>query len=464
MSMMVVGFRGAYFPLFRQAGFDISVFFYGGMAAPDDDTGKTLFRNDSARYSFFKDAYDPHLNMEVANRVRERALPIFSRTFLRSTARQHNAPPDWVTVQYHFENALNYYSKLLREREIKTILFSIIPHEGNYSVLYHLAKELGVATVICHQAIYKNSFWIMESIENYGVSPVRNDQNNVLPFERKPDTVFYLKGLEEPFQRGPWLAKMAGQGVLLTLRALILQFLWRPRSFNKRYTSLKHEWRRFQHQALHNDQFRDGIEHDKFIYFPLHHQPELSADIIGRRYGDQTLAIEELRRVVPEDIAIYVKENPKQTSMMRGAAFFRRIQSLPNTHLVRHYVSTLELSARCQMLATITGSAAYEALQMGKPVLHFGDAWFRDLPGVFDASDNAARAYHQAAEFTFDEEALRAAVADKATRLWRGVVNVLAIAEPELYDEAENRKMVVMSIADYFERCARPEALEAAQV
>ena len=97
---------------------------------------------------------------------------------------------------------------------------------------------------------------------------------------------------------------------------------------------------------------------------------------------------------------------------------------------------------------------------MGKPVLHFGDAWFRGLPGVYDASRDGASAYARAMAFSFDEAALRAALKDKAKRLWRGVINPLAIPEPDLYEEVENRKMVAQSIAQYFERSAQGALLK----
>ncbi|MCI4665986.1 MAG: capsular biosynthesis protein [Neomegalonema sp.] len=459
MSMMLAGFRSTFYPQFRDAGFDISVYFYGGQEPPVGPTGSTLVVSEGVRFGFFNGAYDPELDVELANRVRARALPIFSRTFLRSHARQNGPAPDWATVRYYFENALNYYHQLLRERRIKTIVFWIIPHEGNFSLLYHLAQEMGVKTVVCHQAYYGNSFWMMDRIEDYGVSPIENDHGAVIPFNPQPETMFYVKGLQKPLRRSKWFGEFAGMSAKIAGRALALEFLWRPRAFEKSVNKLRYAWRRYKHQGMNDEHFLDEIKHDKFIYFPLHHQPELSADILGRRYNDQTLAIEELRRAVPEDVAIYVKENPRQTALMRGDAFFKRIEALPNTHLVRHFVSTLELSRRCMMLATVTGSAAYEALQMGKPALQFGDAWFRGLAGVYDASIDAKDAYEKACAFEFDEEALRQTVAAKAKRLWNGVVDHLAVPDPENFKPDENLRIVVASIAEYIERSSHePDA------
>lgn len=453
MSMMAAGFRGVYYPHFKRAGFNLSVFLHGG-DAPETGADDVFVANEAVRYAYLSGAYDPDLPKDLADRVRRRALPMFFRTFARSAIRQSGPPPEWATVHYYFENALNYYHRLLRERRVETLLFWILPHEGNFSVLYHLAQEMGVRTVICLQSHFPNSFWVMERIDAYGLSPVENDQGNVIPYDPQPDIPYYLKGLQTPFPKGKWLAQITGEGANVAARAVALQFLWRPYSMQKSIVKVQRSWRRYKHHALHDGYYKDSVTHDDFIYFPLHHQPELSADIIGRQYNDQTLAIEELRRGAPEDIAIYVKENPRQSSLMRGDAFFKRLEDLPNVHLMRHYVSTLELTAKARMVATVTGTAGYEALQMRKPVLAFGDAWYRGFPGVFDASDDAASAVAAARTHRFNDDALRAAVEARARTLWRGVVNHLHIVDPPSYDPVGNLSVVTDSLSEYLSKSA----------
>ena len=40
------------------------------------------------------------------------------------------------------------------------------------------------------------------------------------------------------------------------------------------------------------------------------------------------------------------------------------------------------LIAGARVVATITGTAGYEALLAGKPSIYFGDAWYEGLPGT----------------------------------------------------------------------------------
>ena len=127
---------------------------------------------------------------------------------------------------------------------------------------------------------------------------------------------------------------------------------------------------------------------EKYVYFPLHLQPEMTTDTIGDIYRDQLLAIEKLRRLIPADWYIYVKENPKQAAMCRGKYFFKRLETIPNVVYVSRTFDTYELMKYSQFVATITGTAGYEAITGGKPVLVFGRAWYKRLPGVFTYSDN----------------------------------------------------------------------------
>ena len=120
-----------------------------------------------------------------------------------------------------------------------------------------------------------------------------------------------------------------------------------------------------------------------FVYFPLHLQPEMTTDSLGGVYRDQMLAIERVSELLPEGWFVYVKENPYQDEFRRGRCFFQRLKMLKNAKLVPNETSTYELIANSKFVATITGTAGWEALTGGRNVLTFGQAWYKRFPGAF---------------------------------------------------------------------------------
>ena len=133
-----------------------------------------------------------------------------------------------------------------------------------------------------------------------------------------------------------------------------------------------------------DEKCQEVLPTDKYVYFPLHLQPEMTTDTLGGIYEDQLLAIERLRRIIPSEWYIYIKENPKQTYYKRSKKFFERLSLIPNVKIVYPNTNTWDLTANSQFVATITGTVGWEAITGGKNVLIFGNAWYRTLPGVFE--------------------------------------------------------------------------------
>jgi len=126
----------------------------------------------------------------------------------------------------------------------------------------------------------------------------------------------------------------------------------------------------------------------KYVYFPLHLQPELTTSPLGFQYSDQVLAIEKLSMIIPHDWLIYVKENPKQQEYKRDLFFYKRLSTLPNVQILSNKINTYKLLENSQFVSTITGTVGWEAISGGKNVLIFGNAWYKKLNGVFEYTDS----------------------------------------------------------------------------
>ena len=120
-----------------------------------------------------------------------------------------------------------------------------------------------------------------------------------------------------------------------------------------------------------------------FVYFPLHLEPELNVHVLGRKFANQADAIQAMAEALPSGWNLLLKENPKQGYMHRGDAFYQRLRMLHGVRFVADDMSSTRLIEKCRVVATIIGTAGYEAMLMGKSCIHFGDAWYEGLPGAY---------------------------------------------------------------------------------
>ena len=123
-----------------------------------------------------------------------------------------------------------------------------------------------------------------------------------------------------------------------------------------------------------------------YVYFALHLEPELNTQILGFEYHNQLDALIDLHRVLPSGWKIRIKENPKQSYLHRGEVYYRRLATLQNIESVAFDASSAELITHAAVVATITGTAGFEAAVAGKSCVYFGQPWYAGLPGTFKFS------------------------------------------------------------------------------
>ena len=122
------------------------------------------------------------------------------------------------------------------------------------------------------------------------------------------------------------------------------------------------------------------IGHQKYIYYPLHSNPEYSTSIMGVMFQDQITVIEALAKSIPHDWVVYVKEHPGvMVSRIRPYKMYKRIMSLPNVQIAPVYEETNKIIQHSEMVAVVTGTAGWEAILRNKPVIHFVDVFYQCL-------------------------------------------------------------------------------------
>ena len=130
----------------------------------------------------------------------------------------------------------------------------------------------------------------------------------------------------------------------------------------------------------------DGLGNERFIYFPLHLHPETATLIWGRWGHNQLELIKQISRVIPNDCYIYVKEH-KVAAGRHKIGFYKEISKLPNVKIIEMNTNSFDIIEESSAVATISGTAGFEAICQNKKGLLFGDADYVNLPNVIKCYD-----------------------------------------------------------------------------
>lgn len=113
------------------------------------------------------------------------------------------------------------------------------------------------------------------------------------------------------------------------------------------------------------------LEGKKFVFFPLHTEPETALQRASPEYFFQLSAIASLARDLPADHLLVVKETYENRGR-RPDNFYEQILEFKNVILLDMLELGLEVVKQARAVATISGTAGMEAAVLGIPVITFG--------------------------------------------------------------------------------------------
>lgn len=347
---------------------------------------------------------------------------------------------DWNLQDYTnlFNLQFDFFARLFERHRPGIVILSTFPHDGCECIPYLLAKALRIKMLMPLQSIYPNRFFCCTSVESYG-------KFDEFPAFAEPQPYRITK---EHFKPHPYLVFRPEYGMdLRTVGRLWGLLLDKgPARLFMRYFRLR-EYRKTMRTLCRTEKQVDF--NVPFVYFPLHLQPELTTSAIGGIYEDQLLAIERLSITVPKGWWVYVKENRVQTEQYRGRLFFQRLGRLPNVCFISAQISTFKLTERAQFVATITGTAGWEAITGGKNVLVFGHTWYRTLPGVFEFNESFS--VEKIMSYRIDHEELERKTGEMISRMLPGIVEAPYQVLYKEFNPLENTKVVVQGLT----RCVK---------
>ena len=152
------------------------------------------------------------------------------------------------------------------------------------------------------------------------------------------------------------------------------------------------------------------LNNNKYIFYPLHVEPELVLAQFARPYLNQIEVIRNIRYSTPLTKPILVKDHPLMFGK-RPMSYYKKILQIPNVRLINPTIPSEKILNNCELLVIIRGAMGLEAVIKGIPVVCLGKTMFELLPrSMYRFCDSLYKLNDEISDllinYKFDEEAL----------------------------------------------------------
>ena len=226
-----------------------------------------------------------------------------------------------------YYNMLQYWCGILKKYKPDVIIHHTIPHDICSYIVYELGHLLNIKTIMFEDAkvsdrvLTYSDFWrgsddLRKELQknqnkNFSLEDLGKDLQEYYKLQTDPNrdaTPVYIDILKNQYSKSNLLVHRLKRLKNYLKNENILQLI--IQSINSRFKqNLKKEYNSVQ---IKPDFRKSDFLNKKFIYVPLHLQPELSTSPLGDIFVDQILMIETLSASLPPGWIIYVREHPLQ--------------------------------------------------------------------------------------------------------------------------------------------------------
>lgn len=321
---------------------------------------------------------------------------------------------------------VKYWYGVLDKFKPDAILYPAVPHRIYNYIVYYIANKAGIKNIF----FQKSSLDALIVVNDYEegskkiIFDLKNDTKNFKIGDLSPRVQEYYKNQLDPNvdskpaycikslkKRGNMpLPKLGGiLKSIANLSFLSKAWFWLNVLFKKRqmivldkdFSGFRFKMNLLKWDKMVKKYKKEYLELEtradfskKFVYVPLHLQPESSTSPLGDIFINQILMIDILANSLPKDWVLYVKEHLPQwrlgdyrSHLGRYEKYYEKIAKIKNTYLIPPTISTFDLIEKSQAVATVTGTAGWEAVLRSKPAIIFGYPWYKNCAGVFSVDD-----------------------------------------------------------------------------
>lgn len=315
--------------------------------------------------------------------------------------------------QRHLQILWSQNDFLLKKLRPTVMFFPEIPHFPAEFLLYQMAKQMGVRTIVGYftkfargilltEDIRERSWWkemplprssVARAVTTYlernqkAYEPPEAEKNFVrrsgssTPFSFTIEVVRkWFRQLRNGITQHHSMYKAPGQS-----------FVESAQFFN-RTDYLRLQWKlglkALRLRKLYNNCTQSPALKESYVYFAPNYQPErttcpdagLNVDLVG--------VVKKLRAALPPEVLIYYKEHPRtfdpwsRGGLMRDEEYYAHLLAIPGVKLLPLSLDSFQLIDGALFCSTATGTVGIEAVLRGKKSLIFGNVWYEGLSGL----------------------------------------------------------------------------------
>lgn len=284
------------------------------------------------------------------------------------------------------------------------LLMSVVSSLGSM-LLYHIAKKEGIKTFIIRPSRLSHDYYIAS--ENYirftwaerifnelqsgkRISPKKQEAISILEkFRNRPAP--FIKDFHpsiKPISRARQLKFLLPQRFINNIRWLIklnlTYFLKEKRDYTDEipwysiWDKIKRKCRKLRG---YNDLYSKPDFNEKFAFYPLQLQPEISTMLMAPLYTDQINTIRHIARSLPIEFKLYVKEHFNMFGF-RPRAYYKELIKIPNVKLIDPSFAGFDLIQNAKLIFVLSATTGWEAIFLKKPVISFGEIFYNALSTV----------------------------------------------------------------------------------
>jgi hypothetical protein len=291
------------------------------------------------------------------------------------------------------ESTCKFYEKIFETIE-PDFLATYIPINFNQYLLHQMCKSKKIKILILGPVRFGNRMMISEEplkIDYFDecLSNVSIKHRSLSELQEYMEKYDAYKSLKEK-QKTNFESKMVSRYF-----AILKYFLKSTAGSKKRYsnfgktksrilfTKLKRSTSRYRRTFFINRYFLTKIVDEKYVYFPLHFEPERLFLIDVPFFENQLSIISNISKSLPVDYILYVKEHPMmKTQAWRNTQFYKKIMELPNVKLIHPSFNPKEIIKNASLVITIAGTTGQEATLYKIPTLTFTKQIYSIMPSV----------------------------------------------------------------------------------